>query len=243
MSPTCRTRRITGHTLRLAFASMLLLIAASGHADRPTTPDPIVAESLAASALLLLGGAAPSARQASAGGADTDSRRWWAAAALMALGSGLLLWFVRHINLRQQPRSSLAPTAANEYFPECYLVDLQGVTGSLTHALSNKFNMITRLQQPPQDGINYLQIFRRQIGRRHALLEYRDFSFWVIDQQSVNGTFLNGKRLMSETRLKHGDRLRFYKYEFEYCVSDLAFSNETLVAAQASRENTENTPR
>jgi hypothetical protein len=85
-------------------------------------------------------------------------------------------------------------------------VDLQGVTEKPTHMLSSKYNMITRLQNPPADGINYIQVFRRQIGRWHALIEYRDFSFWVIDQNSVNGTFLNGERLARETRLKHGDR-------------------------------------
>jgi pSer/pThr/pTyr-binding forkhead associated (FHA) protein len=89
--------------------------------------------------------------------------------------------------------------------------------------------MVTRLQNPPEDGITYVQVFRRQIGRRHALIEYRDFSFWMIDQNSLNGSFLNGERLTSETRLKHGDRLRFHIYEFEFCVSDLALSNETLV--------------
>ena len=89
--------------------------------------------------------------------------------------------------------------------------------------------MITRLQNPPDDGINYIQVFRRQIGRRHALLEYRDFSFWLIDQDSLNGTFVNSERLVGETRLKHGDRLRFHIYEFEFCVSDLALSNETLI--------------
>ena len=116
-----------------------------------------------------------------------------------------------------------------EYFPDCYLVDLHGVTDRPTHRLASKYNMITRLQNPPDDGINYVQVFRRQIGRRHALLEYRDFSFWLIDQDSLNGTFVNGERLVGETRLKHGDRLRFHIYEFEFCVSDLALSNETLI--------------
>ncbi len=159
---------------------------------------------------------------------DTPGRSWLAVALLM-LGGALLGWAIwRTLHLRvPKPTPTITPL---EYFPDCYLVDLHGVTHHSTHPLRGKYNMITRLQQPPDDGINYIQILRRQIGRRHALIEYRDFSFWIIDQQSVNGTFLNGKRIMSETRLKHGDRLRFYKYEFEYCVSDLALSNETLIA-------------
>ncbi len=158
-----------------------------------------------------------------------SAARWWLAASLLLLGAGLLGWALWRTWLVRQPPPKPVISAL-EYFPDCYLVDLHGVTHASTHPLKGKYNMITRLQQPPDDGIFYIQIFRRQIGRRHALIEYRDFSFWIIDQQSVNGTFLNGKRVTTETRLKHGDRLRFYKYEFEYCVSDLALSNETLIA-------------
>lgn len=157
------------------------------------------------------------------------SYRGLLATILLLLGVTLLGWAAWRMVQSRRPLPDPAITPL-EYFPDCYLVDLHGVTHQSTHPLRGKYNMITRLQQPPDDGIHYIQIFRRQIGRRHALIEYRDFSFWIIDQQSVNGTFLNGKRVMSETRLKHGDRLSFYKYEFEYCVSDLALSNETLIA-------------
>ena len=160
--------------------------------------------------------------------AKDPGRRWWLSFGLMAVGVTLLGWVIL-TTWRDRTRSDTAEEPALEYFPDCYLVDLHGVTDRPTHRLASKYNMITRLQNPPEDGINYIQVFRRQIGRRHALIEYRDFSFWVIDQNSLNGTFLNGERLKAETRLKHGDRLRFHIYEFEFCVSDLALSNETLV--------------
>ena len=154
--------------------------------------------------------------------------RWWLAFTFLGIGVALLGW-VMISTLRERRNQTAAAKPALEYFPDCYLVDLHGVTDRPTHRLGSKYNMVTRLQNPPEDGINYVQVFRRQIGRRHALIEYRDFSFWVIDQNSLNGSFLNGERLTSETRLKHGDRLRFHIYEFEFCVSDLALSNETLV--------------
>ena len=163
------------------------------------------------------------------GGPGPDTR-FWLALSLLAAGVLLLAWFGRGTRRarRVEPR---VPEPALEYFPECYLLDLEGITSRPTHMLSSKYNMITRLQNPPDDGINYIQVFRRQIGRRHALIEYRDFSFWIIDQNSVNGTWRNGERVLRETRLKHGDRLRFHGYEFEFCVSDLALSNETLAEA------------
>ena len=46
------------------------------------------------------------------------------------------------------------------------------------------------------------------IGRRHALIEYKDFAFWIIDQGSINGTFVNGKK-STRSYLADGDRLTF----------------------------------
>jgi pSer/pThr/pTyr-binding forkhead associated (FHA) protein len=67
------------------------------------------------------------------------------------------------------------------------------------------------------------------IGRRHAMIEYKDHSFWVIDQSSLNGTFVNNKRIEAETRLKHGDRLRFHKHEFEFLVLDMFETDRTML--------------
>lgn len=194
-------------------------------ATRPETP-PVAAptETRAAPAPVVVRPvAAPTSAEP-----EATRARWWLALTLLLAGTGMLGW-VSYATWRSGRDAPRPEKTALEYFPECYLVDLQGVTDRPTHLLAGKYNMITRLQTPPDDGINYVQIFRRQIGRRHALVEYRDFSFWIIDQNSVNGTFVNGERIHHETRLKHGDRLRFHIYEFEFCVSDLAFSNETLM--------------
>ncbi|MCC5886386.1 MAG: FHA domain-containing protein [Gammaproteobacteria bacterium] len=197
--------------------------------DPMTAPAPVPVPPAATEVAVAPPPATPVAATPETPSSTEASSRGWLAATLLLLGTGLLGWAAWQTlqSRRPLPAPTITPL---EYFPDCYLVDLHGATHQSTHPLRGKYNMITRLQQPPDDGIHYIQIFRRQIGRRHALIEYRDFSFWVIDQQSVNGTFLNGDRVMSETRLKHGDRLRFYKYEFEYCVSDLALSNETLIA-------------
>ena len=165
-------------------------------------------------------------RDPAAGGPGPDAR-FWLALGLLAAGILMLAW-VGWGTWRARRPEPKDPEPALEYFPECYLLDLEGITSRPTQMLSSKYNMITRLQNPPDDGINFIQVFRRQIGRRHALIEYRDFCFWVIDQDSVNGTWLNGERVLQETRLKHGDRLCFHVYEFEFCVCDLALSNKTL---------------
>ncbi|MEE4361734.1 MAG: FHA domain-containing protein [Pseudomonadales bacterium] len=157
-----------------------------------------------------------------------DPWRWGAAIVLLASGISLLVMVGLRI-ARGRSLTSSTPAPVQEYFPECHLVDLSGVTDTPRHLLAGRYNMITRLEAPPDDGVHYIRIARKQIGRRHAMIEYRDLAFWISDQNSVNGTFVNGERVTSETRLKHGDRLRFHDYEFEFVISDLAYSNETIL--------------
>src|SRR5262245_12087529 len=46
------------------------------------------------------------------------------------------------------------------------------------------------------------------VSRRHARLERRAGAWWVVDQGSANGTYLNSLRI-AEQALKHGQELRF----------------------------------
>lgn len=44
----------------------------------------------------------------------------------------------------------------------------------------------------------------KRVSRYHALLRYQVRQFWVIDQNSMNGTFVNGARI-TETPIQDGD--------------------------------------
>jgi pSer/pThr/pTyr-binding forkhead associated (FHA) protein len=46
------------------------------------------------------------------------------------------------------------------------------------------------------------------VSRRHARLERRGGIWWVVDQGSANGTYLNSLRV-AEQALKNGQELRF----------------------------------
>jgi hypothetical protein len=56
------------------------------------------------------------------------------------------------------------------------------------------------------------------VSRRHARLERRGPGWWVVDQGSANGTYLNSLRV-AEQELRHGQELRFgalaYRVEIE----------------------------
>ncbi len=157
----------------------------------------------------------------------------------LLLGAALLLLLLGGLWWRERRARSLAESRrrdevmpprepVEEAFPEAFLVDLQRVTDKTSHLLRAKYTLITRLDHLPDSNIDTITVPFPSVGRRHALIEYRDFSFWLIDQNSVNGTYVNGQRVFDPVRLKHGDRISFHRYEFEFAVTDLLFSNETL---------------
>ena len=53
-----------------------------------------------------------------------------------------------------------------------------------------------------------------RLSRRHAQFHESDGVLWITDLESVNGTFVNGKRLTAVERLKDGDKISFEKLKF-----------------------------
>ncbi len=75
------------------------------------------------------------------------------------------------------------------------------------------------------------------VSRRHSRLETRGGEWWVVDQGSANGTYVNSLKI-AETALKHGQELRFGALAFrvdlqedpEATISSTALPEETLMA-------------
>lgn len=202
----------------------------AGDASRPPASAPPTVE---------VGAALRSGSSADSHGTEEPSppsRAPWRgiAAVLLLAGGATLLAVVTFRLLRPRP-PSLAPaaeTVAHDHVPECHLLDLSGATDAAVQPLRTRRTVVTRLADPPEEaGTAFLCIPRKQIGRRHAIIEYRDYAFWVVDQNSVNGTFVNGERVTGERRLKHGDRLRFHDREFEFRIDDLSEAGETVLGA------------
>jgi type VI secretion system FHA domain protein len=63
----------------------------------------------------------------------------------------------------------------------------------------------------------------RKVSGRHATISYQDSIFYIVDEQSANGVFLNStkNRLVPGRRyaLKHGDRIIIDPYEMEVSIS------------------------
>ena len=126
-------------------------------------------------------------------------------------------------------RKGFSKVVKDEPFQEAYLNDLQGKTEKQAHMLDERPKMIGRVAAKDTEHMDYIVVNESTISRRHALIEYKDYSFWIIDQGSSNGTFINNERIKNEVRLKHGDKIRLHNYEFEFIVPEMDESDETIV--------------
>ncbi len=62
---------------------------------------------------------------------------------------------------------------------------------------------------------NDIVLENRGVSRKHALIEFNDGSAIVIDNESLNGTFVNNRRV-SEELLRDQDTITIGKYALEY---------------------------
>lgn len=80
--------------------------------------------------------------------------------------------------------------------------------------------------------VQYVVVDVPTVGRRHATIERRGQTYWIIDEGSLNGTFVNGERLEGEKALRHGDRVRTHRHEFEFVIPEMFDTDATRVVEQ-----------
>jgi hypothetical protein len=78
----------------------------------------------------------------------------------------------------------------------------------------------------------YLVLAESSVGRWHATIERRGLTFYLRDEGSVNGTFLNGERIKGEEALKHNDLIRIHSHNFQFLIPDLEDSDRTVLASR-----------
>jgi pSer/pThr/pTyr-binding forkhead associated (FHA) protein len=62
---------------------------------------------------------------------------------------------------------------------------------------------------------NHVHIDDQRVSREHAHLVFRDGKYFIKDNSSVNGTFLNGNRIVEEP-LREGDEARLGSYHLKF---------------------------
>ncbi len=151
----------------------------------------------------------------------------------------LLLVVIVVVLLRRRRGGAGAPAATDPAaVPDAFLKDVNGITGEPAIKIGEKPVMIGRVAGNDPAHLDYYVVDKGTVGRRHAIIQYRDFAFWLTDQGSVNGTFLNGERIDGERQLKHGDRVKFHKYEFEFSMPEMDDAGHTVFADPGDVEAT-----
>ena len=141
---------------------------------------------------------------------------------VITMGTLIILLFMRGRSLRKDASVTIS---------EAYLVDIKGFTSSNQYRLGEKATMLGRVAGRDKDNIDYIVIPESTIGRRHAVIEYKDYAYWIMDQGSINGTFINNIPVKNEVRLKHGDIVRLHKYEFQFSIPELDEAGMTKIAS------------
>ncbi len=162
------------------------------------------------------------------------ARDWgpWLAGLVLLLLSILVL--VRRKGARVSTAEQVFASQRNDARPIAFLHDLRDATGQTRHALTMRTTLVGRTVPAPGEDADHLLLERPEISCRHATIEYKRLAFWLTDQESTNGTFVNGQRVTGKVRLKHGDRIRFHNLEFEFNwpEEDAAAAKTRIVDAQ-----------
>ena len=120
----------------------------------------------------------------------------------------------------QSPASATAAFRPSAPMPDAYLEDVSGSSRRLRNRLNFPTVYIGRAPRGDGNASGDIVLERPSIGREHAVIEYRDGAFYMRDQGSRNGTYLNGSKLVGEVSLRNNDVIAFHNIEFRFEVHD-----------------------
>jgi len=114
---------------------------------------------------------------------------------------------------------------------QAVLYDISNPNDIKRYELGEKATVIGRVAGYDPE-VQYVLAAEPTVGRCHALIERRGHAFWITDQGSINGTFVNGERVAGDHALKHGDIVAVHRHEFEFVLPELFESESTVLAAR-----------
>jgi pSer/pThr/pTyr-binding forkhead associated (FHA) protein len=111
------------------------------------------------------------------------------------------------------------------------LEDVNGITNLESHDISGKLTWISRAAHGADSAnVRTIVINDELISRDHAFIQYKNSGYWLLDCGSANGTYVNGERIYEEKLLKHGDQIRFAKFEFKFLTPQRDDLAKTVMA-------------
>lgn len=109
--------------------------------------------------------------------------------------------------------------------------------GSHTKEAAYELQAVTKIGRHEKNNI---AIPFDTVSGYHAEIRLHNGHFYLCDLKSSNKTFLDGQALIpdEEVLLKHGNRIRFDAYEFEFVREDQKHLKKTVVASQGGPKRT-----
>ncbi|MGD8573925.1 MAG: VWA domain-containing protein, partial [Gammaproteobacteria bacterium] len=150
---------------------------------------------------------------------------WWIVLVAMATASVFLLWQGGAVTWLAAWRPGNAARTPPE--PKAVLYDVDEPSDIKRYEVGGRPVVIGRIAGNDPNA-EYVVVEKPTIGRCHATIHRRGQTYWIVDEGSVNGTFVNGKRINGEHPLKHGDRIRVHRHEFEFVIPDLFDTDATM---------------
>jgi Mg-chelatase subunit ChlD len=142
-----------------------------------------------------------------------------------------LAWFT-WLYLKQTGRTRLlrrvSGSAAGDVTTRGVIYDVSDDADVKRYELGKKVTIIGRVAGT-ETGRQYIVVRERTVGRHHASMERRGDVYWITDENSVNGTFVNDRRIYGAHPLKHGDNIRVHKHKFMFVIPSLIGSDRTLM--------------
>ena len=150
--------------------------------------------------------------------------------ALLAASIGIYAaWnIMRHIRI---PKPSANPLISFGEGPRAVLYDISNPNDIKRFELAERSTLLGRVAGYDPE-VQYVLVKEKTVGRCHAVIERRGHSFWIMDQGSINGTFVNGERITADRALKHGDIVAIHRHEFEFMIPEYFESESTVVGAR-----------
>lgn len=160
--------------------------------------------------------------------------RWlWLALLIVVVAAVVAVYAVWNLRVPKAARVRAKPAEPPGSGAHAVLYDISNPNDIRRFELDERATLLGRV--PGFDPeVQYILIKEKTVGRCHAVIERRGHTFWITDQGSVNGTFVNGERIGADRALKHGDVIAVHRHEFEFMIPEYFESDATVVGARES---------
>lgn len=112
-----------------------------------------------------------------------------------------------------------------------------------TSAAKKEIPIVSRVISIGRDPSNDLVLSDSMVSRRHAILEHRDNQYILRDNNSSNGTMVNGDRVDSEKPLRDGDLVAIGSSRLLFQLDETAEASVPVAAAPSAARSAPEAPK